>query len=173
VVGGSLGGKTKKTINIENEKAYKAVIETPKNSKNIYRYIIQNDELFLDRVLLAPLMVPFNIALITGTKWHTDENLKTIILHDDIIPPRTIVHVVPIALIRLREHGIDSSIVISKLKGDENLKEVKDAKDISKIHQKEIKMFFSNLDEFTIGDIVSKEYALNAIEYSINNKKLV
>jgi len=164
---------SKNIINIsKNRDMYKCIIETPKNSKNIYKYIAPKDELYLSKVLLSPLTVPFNIAILPNTKWYNNENLKTIILSDDVIPPRTIASIVPLALLRLRKNNIDHSIIISKLENDENLKNVFDLSNINKIYLKEIQLFYNNLNKYSIDGFVDNEHAINALNYAFRKYKL-
>lgn len=149
-----------------------AVIETPRNSRNIYRYDLIKDELYLEKVLLSPLSVPYNIAVLPGTLWYNNRRLRTMILIEDVIPPRTIVYIKPLALIRLKRGKVDDSMLISKLENDENLKDIYDLSNINELHLKEIRLYFENLREYDIYEFVDKNHALNALKFAIEKHKI-
>lgn len=78
-----------------------AVTVTPKDSVNIYEYHHEHDLLTLERVIHSPPRPPGDLGFVPRTYTEGDGPLDVVILTSAPTPPKTLVRVRPVAVLKM------------------------------------------------------------------------
>lgn len=120
-----------------------AVVEIPKYSKNKYEIDKETSMIALDRVMHSAQDYPFDYGFIPQTHWHDDDALDVIILTTHALHPGILVHVRPVALLKMIDGGDNDDKVVAVPTEDPRWDNVKDLADINPHTRKEIEHFFA------------------------------
>jgi inorganic pyrophosphatase len=94
------------------DRAFPAVIEVPKGSKNKYELDKETGFLRLDRVLYSAVHYPANYGFIPRTYCDDGDPLDVLVLGQEPVYPLTIVEARAIGVMRMRDDkGIDDKII--------------------------------------------------------------
>jgi inorganic pyrophosphatase len=135
------------------------IIEIPKYSKNKYEIDKETGIIALDRVMHSSQDYPFDYGFVPQTHWHDGDALDVLVLTTHPLHPGILVHVRPVALLKMVDGGDNDDKVIAVPVEDPRWDIVKDLSDINPHTLKEIEHFFS-----TYKKVQNKEVEVNGFE---------
>ena len=119
------------------------LIEIPKGSRNKYEWDEQLGAIRLDRFLFSSVVYPTDYGFIPDTLAEDGDPLDAMVCVSEPTFPGCVIHVKPIALLKMRdEKGVDDKVVCVPLR-DPNWNTLEQLDDISQPLRDEIFHFFS------------------------------
>ena len=153
----------------------KCIIEIPKNS--YIKYEIEDNELWVDRVLTTPMPFPFNYGYIPNTLGEDNDPLDIVILSEHSLVPGCRLKAKIIGVLDMEdEKGVDEKI-IGTINSERKYENINDINQLDKQTLHDIKYFFTHYkdnedNKFSIvKDFHNKNHANNIINRSVNNYK--
>ncbi len=126
------------------DRAFPAVIEVPKGSKNKYELDKETGMLRLDRVLYGAIYYPADYGFIPRTHCEDGDPLDVLVLGQEPVYPLTIVQARAIGVMRMRDDkGLDDKILAVNV-SDPAVSEYGDVSQLPKHVEREIHRFFQD-----------------------------
>ena len=142
------------------------LVESSRESRNVYRYDYKIDALFLDKVLGRH--VPVCYGSIVHTHHDDGAPLDAVVLTTENIIPGTIVQARPVGFIRLEHKSVLDDVVITVPLSDPEFEDIRDIEDVPKRDIKDITEFLELLKGFkakgSFGMQHTKKLIMRAIE---------
>jgi len=149
------------------------IIECPKGTKNKYEIDKKTGLIQLDRAMKTSQDYPTDYGFAPQTLWDDGDALDVVVLTTNALFPGCVVHVRPVAVMKMIDCGESDYKVIGVPVHDKRWDDVKDLGDINPHTIKEIKHFFETYKSIepdkivTIDEIGGKEDAIIAVNKSI------
>jgi inorganic pyrophosphatase len=126
------------------DRAFPAVIEVPRGSKNKYELDKETGFLRLDRVLYSAVHYPANYGFIPRTFCDDGDPLDVLVLGQEPVYPLTIVEARAIGVMRMRDDkGLDDKILAVNVR-DPAVADYHDRRELPAHAEREIKRFFQD-----------------------------
>jgi inorganic pyrophosphatase len=126
------------------DRAFPAVIEVPRGSKNKYELDKETGFLRLDRVLYSAVHYPANYGFIPRTFCDDGDPLDVLVLGQEPVFPLTIVDARAIGVMRMRDDkGIDDKVLAVNVR-DPAVSDYRDRTQLPAHTEREIKRFFQD-----------------------------
>ena len=126
------------------DRAFPAVIEVPKGSKNKYELDKETGFLRLDRVLYSAVHYPADYGFIPRTFCDDGDPLDVLVLGQEPVYPLTVVEARAIGVMRMRDDkGLDDKILAVSVR-DPAVSEYMDRSELPSHTEREIRRFFQD-----------------------------
>lgn len=119
------------------------VVETPRGSRNKYKYDTQLGLFRLNRVLFAGASFPFDFGYIPATRAGDGDPLDVLVLMDAPAFTGCLIHARPIGVLRATKNGKENHRLIAVSTEDKTWAAHRDLSDLPRKLLKEIEQFFS------------------------------
>ncbi len=140
-------------------RAFKAVIEIPKNSRNKYELDKGSGLLRLDRVIASSVHYPANYGFIPQTLGEDDDPLDVLVYCTEEIPPLCMCNARAVGLMTMVDNGQADHKIVAVLNEDPVYSEFQQASDFPKHIFKMLKRFFEDYKQ-----LEGKDVAVEAIQ---------
>ena len=130
------------------------IIEIPRGSNNKYEIDKESGLIKLDRVLHSAQTFPFDYGFVPKTLWDDNDALDVILLATNPFPPGIIVHVRPVALMRMVDTGEPDDKILAVPIHDPRWSEAKDLADLNRHTLKEIEHFYATYKKLQNKEVV-------------------
>jgi inorganic pyrophosphatase len=121
----------------------KCIVEIPKGSRNKYEYDAEEGGIRLDRFLSSSVVYPTDYGFIPDTLAEDGDPLDALVCVSEPTFPGCVIHVKPVALLKMRdEKGVDDKVVCVPLH-DPNWNSFNELDDLPEPLRNEILYFFS------------------------------
>ncbi len=145
------------------------VVEVPRGSGNKYEVDKESGLIKLDRVLHSAQVFPFDYGFVPKTLWDDGDALDVMILTTYPLFPGIIVHVRPVAMMKMIDTGDNDNKIIAVPVSDPRWGHIKDLSEINKHTLKEIEHFYATYKilqkkEVKVGGFVSAAEAHKAFD---------
>jgi inorganic pyrophosphatase len=121
---------------------FNVLIEISEGSSNKYEYDEKLNMLILDYVFTDGFAFPFNYGSIPRTRAEDGDPLDAIVLSSYPIIPLTVVQVIPVGILKLKDRGEQDNKLLTVPVMDPLAQTIKSLSDLSLEKQDEIKNFF-------------------------------
>jgi inorganic pyrophosphatase len=119
------------------------LVEIPKGSRNKYEWDEGLGAIRLDRFLFSSVVYPTDYGFIPETLAEDGDPLDALVCVSEPTFPGCVIHVKPVALLKMRdEKGVDDKVICVPLR-DPNWNEFNELEDLPKPLRNEILYFFS------------------------------
>jgi inorganic pyrophosphatase len=132
------------------------VVETPRGSRNKYKYDEKLGLFRLNRVLFAGASFPYDFGYVPGTLGGDGDPLDVLLLMDDPAFPGCVVRARPIGVLRAMKEGNENHRIIAVSSDAKTWANHRDLSDLPRRMLREVEQFFHSIQ-----NVDGREHALN------------
>lgn len=158
------------------EGRFNAIIEIPKGSKAKYEFDRDTGLIFLDRILYTATYYPANYGFIPRTKSRDGDPLDVLVLCQESLLPKTLVHVKAIGIVKMTDQKKTDEKIIAVPLRDPTYSSYKEVSQLPAHFLEEIKHFFRVYKQLegkktVVRKILGRREAVKAIRESAERFK--
>lgn len=148
------------------------IVEIPKLSRVKYELDKETGLIKFDRVLYSPMHYPTNYGFVPQTLWDDGDPLDVLVIAHEPLIPGSLVEARPIGALEMNDSGEDDIKILAVPVEDPRLSGIEDLHGVEQHMLSEIQHFFKvykdlQKKEVSVGEWISKEKALEAVEKSM------